>query len=62
MIMDQMYKATENSKVKLGTALFLFIVSIIGSEYKKNYTKYCKYVCLYPLTCPGHLVSPIAGT
>lgn len=45
--MDQMYKATEISEVKQGTALFLFIVSIIGSEFKKNCTRYCKYACLY---------------
>lgn len=31
--MDQMYKATEISEVKQGTALFLLIVSIIGSEF-----------------------------
>ena len=61
-LMDQMYEATEISEVKLGTALFLIIVSIIGSEYEKNCMKYCKYACLYPLTGPGCLVLPIAGT
>ena len=61
-LMDQMYEATEISEVKLGTALFLIIVSIIGSEYEKNCMKYCKYACLYPLAGPGCLVLPIAGT
>lgn len=33
--MNQIYDATEISQGKPETALFLFIVSIIGSEYKK---------------------------
>lgn len=43
--MDQIYDATEISEGKPETALLLFFVSIIGSEYKKI-CKYCKYSCL----------------